>query len=93
MRRPWSTKWSLLVPTLGMASVTSMKRLWGLQRSAMRSTTGSVCSPSTMMPHQLEMSSSAAPTTPGSRPVSCDIALNRCVKPVSPWSRAARISA
>jgi hypothetical protein len=53
MRRPCSSKEPLSVPTLGMASVTSMKRSWGLHFSAMRSTTGSVCAPSTMMPHQL----------------------------------------
>ena len=45
------------------------------------------------MPHALVASSSAAPTTPGSRAVSGDIALKRCVKPRTPASSAARISA
>ena len=50
MRRPCRLKEALLVPTLGMASVTSMKRACSLHLSASRSTTGSVCTPSTMMP-------------------------------------------
>ncbi len=82
--RPSSLKERASVPTLGMASVTNMKRFDGLQRIARRRTTGEMCWPSTMMPHQLSTLSSAAPTTPGSRPVSCDMALNRCVKPVRP---------
>ncbi len=52
-------------PTEGIASVTSMNRSRRLQRSAMRSTAGSTCWPSTMIPHQLSWSSSAAPTAPG----------------------------
>ena len=73
--------WS--VPTHGMASVTSMKRSCGRSLSASFSTTGSTCTPSTMIPHQALWSSSAAPTTPGSRLASGDMALNRWVKPVS----------
>ena len=82
--RPCSLNALVGAPTLGMASVTSMKRSRRLLRMAIRSTTGSTWWPSTMMPHQLSGSSSAAPTAPGSRPVSCDMALNRCVKPRSP---------
>jgi hypothetical protein len=81
------------MPTLGIASVTSMNRAIGLHLSASRIVTGSMCRPSTIRPHQLASSSSAAPTAPGSRLVSGDIALNKWVKPARPASSAARMSA
>ena len=41
-----------------------------------------------MSPHQLASCASAAPTAPGSREPSGDMALNRCVKPRSPAAKA-----
>ena len=67
---------------------TSMKRSWRLARSASFMTSGCTWWPSTMRPHQLASCASAAPTAPGSRVPSGDMALNRCVKPRRPAAKA-----
>src|SRR5574337_706198 len=78
-------------PTGGIASVTSSILPRALAAMATRRLVGCTWWPSTMMPHQLARSSSAAPTTPGSRLPNGVIALNRWVKPRTPASSAARV--
>ena len=83
IRLPFSTKPSPAAssPTVGMASEIRNSRAGPMAAKARRIAAGCTCRPSTMMPAAARASSSAAPTMPGAREPSCDMALNRCVKP------------
>ena len=89
---PYSANEGSSEPTIGIASVTRKILPRGLAARATRNAPGCTCTPSTITPHQLSRSSSAAPTAPGSRPCSGDIALYRWVKPHRPASSPARVS-
>ncbi len=75
MVRPFNSNEPALIPTLGMASVTSISRSVPFMRSAISSAGPATCTPSAMMPHHTASLSSAAPTMPGARCCSGDIAL------------------
>src|SRR6185437_8552422 len=77
-------------PTGGIASVTRKILPRGLAFNAMRKLAASTWWPSTITPHHEFASSNAAPTTPGARLVSGDIALKRWVNPRTPASSAVR---